>query len=742
MSISFGSGSVRSLFKHHRFEAAEVQRQYVWGPTEQEALLNDLLTASAREPRRDYFLGALLISNPVDRITRIYDGQQRLTTAFLLLCALGRRLNRFAEVRDLLKPGNHPRLRIRSSGGYLTRCLNGTDFPAYREDFLASDWKMKNGHDLFRARLSEPALSDQMIVGLYVYLLDHVHFATVAADARAEMTGIFVRANARGRPLSWGDRLKSHIAETVMSFVNDPLTQEKLFNDFWYKHLVPLADPEAVLLDLARQMRPQTSDESAIEELFIVIENWRELAKRSGKAAALSEFAEFKRRLEELSALAPSFDHREGSDSVSFEPTPEQRQALTLFRTGENLKILAFAGAGKTATLKLMADAAVDHQVLYVAFNRRIVDEAQSAMPNTTCRTIHSLAYRALNGRGFSNAKLTGKINIHHVVDAIGLSNQLSGGFAPTLTASRVLTCLKAFCMSDDVEIQALHVPPLMPPHGELPALGGDQIDQLVTWTRQLWEKMIDPREPVALSFDGAVKLWYLLRPTLPNHVILVDEAKDMNPVALAVLQRQKAQLVFVGDPHQQIYEWRGAVDALARVKTNGICRLTQTFRFGPAIASEANKLLRALNESVPVVGNPNRTDHVGPVLKPDVILTRTNAQVFIEAQKLIDVGRPPHIIGRASAFGTLIDSIKALKRGEAAEDPLFYGFDSWNAVEAYSESEAGQAAGSGRARTHSPHLSAGAQSRYLFNRDGLQRQGSGMGARPGRRGFLESARR
>ena len=61
------------------------------------------------------------------------------------------------------------------------------------------------------------------------------------------------------------------------------------------------------------------------------------------------------------------------------------------------------------------------------------------------------------------------------------------------------------------------------------------------------------------MGHDGYLKLWALGRPKLAADFVLLDEAQDSNPVMLDVLSRQAAQVVYVGDRHQQIYQWRGA---------------------------------------------------------------------------------------------------------------------------------------------------------------------------------------
>merc|ERR1719483_1515298 len=74
-----------------------------------------------------------------------------------------------------------------------------------------------------------------------------------------------------------------------------------------------------------------------------------------------------------------------------------------------------------------------------------------------------------------------------------------------------------------------------------------------------------------------------------------------MNPCMLSVCLQQKCPKIVVGDQYQQIYSFRGAVNALdlvlksdrTSVKTNYF--LTQSFRFGPEIAFLANSCSHGL---------------------------------------------------------------------------------------------------------------------------------------------------
>ncbi|MFX8098481.1 UvrD-helicase domain-containing protein, partial [Acinetobacter baumannii] len=93
-------------------------------------------------------------------------------------------------------------------------------------------------------------------------------------------------------------------------------------------------------------------------------------------------------------------------------------------------------------------------------------------------------------------------------------------------------------------------------------------------------EESQNPQSPGAISHDVYVKLWQLSRPTIPADYILFDESQDANGLMLSVLRRQSAQVIYVGDPYQQIYEWRGAVNAMDHIKAQKRA-LTLSFRFG-----------------------------------------------------------------------------------------------------------------------------------------------------------------
>lgn len=81
--------SIEEAFRECFYIVPDYQREYVWTDKEVHQLLEDINEQIDAESTREYFIGTVLVS-PTDRKNHyeVIDGQQRLTTFFLLLCAL------------------------------------------------------------------------------------------------------------------------------------------------------------------------------------------------------------------------------------------------------------------------------------------------------------------------------------------------------------------------------------------------------------------------------------------------------------------------------------------------------------------------------------------------------------------------------------------------------------------------------------------------------------------------------
>ena len=81
--------SIEEAFRECFYIVPDYQREYVWTDKEVHQLLDDINEQIDAGSTREYFVGTVLVS-PTDQKNHyeVIDGQQRLTTFFLLLCAL------------------------------------------------------------------------------------------------------------------------------------------------------------------------------------------------------------------------------------------------------------------------------------------------------------------------------------------------------------------------------------------------------------------------------------------------------------------------------------------------------------------------------------------------------------------------------------------------------------------------------------------------------------------------------
>lgn len=275
--------------------------------------------------------------------------------------------------------------------------------------------------------------------------------------------------------------------------------------------------------------------------------------------------------------------------------TQEQLWALNLAKTGDDLKIEAFAGSGKTFLLNAIAASLKkeNKRGLYVAFNKAIATEASAKFPdNVDCRTAHSLAFGAV-GRHYKDRlqKINGSMIARHL--DLRSSPSLLSDIA---IGNMVLDTIRKFCFSADKIIKAAHVP-FVEVDEQSEAVTPEHIKQMrvkvAGYAREIWQKMIDQDQSIPITHDVYLKLWSFNNPSLDYDFILFDEAQDANAVMLDIIgQQTQAQKIYVGDRYQQIYSWRGAVNAMDEIQTKHTCRVSQSFRFGQGVADKANEIL------------------------------------------------------------------------------------------------------------------------------------------------------
>jgi DNA helicase IV len=380
------------------------------------------------------------------------------------------------------------------------------------------------------------------------------------------------------------------------------------------------------------------------------------------------------------------------TNTEEFPPTAEQQAALDAFATGKNMVIEAGAGTGKTTTLRLLAES-TDHDGIYVVYNKAAQMDAASSFPaNVQVRTAHSLAYGAVkNGaKGRLMARLNGpRIPSKACVTLLSIPRGYEVGeqFIPDWVIARsALDAVGRFCNSADDEINEYHVPKI---DGLEDQRSYKQF--VVRFAQKAWDDINDPNGKLQFKHDHYLKIWALGRPALKCDFVMLDEAQDANPVIAKVVEDQDVQQVMVGDRCQAIYGWRGAVDAMTEFQVENRMILSQSFRFGPAVAAQANKFLDLLEAPLRLSGFDKIASTVGTVADPDAILCRTNASVIENAMSAQAGGKRVAIVGGTREIEEFTKAARDLMQGQKVSHRDLVAFKSWNEVISYSKSEEGR---------------------------------------------------
>lgn len=391
---------------------------------------------------------------------------------------------------------------------------------------------------------------------------------------------------------------------------------------------------------------------------------------------------------------------------TTFTPTAEQLTITTAATsTPDNLLITALAGAAKTTTLILIAEALPNLSILSLAFNKKIAVEMKERLPsNCTSKTLHSVG--AVAWGNFIRKKLQivdRKIGIllsswikEHVpldenesfyedeyddlremLNEVKLAGWYPNGFTPPFPAKRLL--------DDDEFILTLAQPPT---ETQWQAL------------REITMASIQMGYEGKIDFDDMIYLPAIAPVSFPSYkLILIDEAQDLSNINHVLLRKIKgiARLIAVGDPNQAIYAFRGADE-------NSMSKMEEMFNMKRYTLSTSFRcpkaVVRAARWRAPQMLFPEwaKEGSVTSLSKWDmtklphgtVIICRNNAPLFRMAIRLIKAGYWPELQG-TNITGRLIKVMKSLGAPEMTSAELQLAINAWADVQLLAKKNSGR---------------------------------------------------
>jgi hypothetical protein len=377
---------------------------------------------------------------------------------------------------------------------------------------------------------------------------------------------------------------------------------------------------------------------------------------------------------------------------ASYKPTDEQVAIIMAAGSGRDLVIEAGAGAGKTSTLRMVADRRRG-KGMYLAYNRALADEAKESFPKRVhCGTAHSYAWSRV-GRRFDARLKQPRQPAERVALLLRINDFVQFGndvdpLSPEAQARMALATVAKFCSTADPEITDRHVP--WQRGLEKPLARKALVDLVLPYALKAWRDLNDEAGLLRFQHDYYLKMWQLTDPVIKRDYILFDEAQDADPVIAAIVNNQQCQRILVGDANQAIYGWRGAIDALSAFPGQRLT-LTQSWRFGQRVADVANEWLGLLGSDLVLRGNPGLRSAVRSLDGPDAILCRTNAYAISQAIDALDRGVKVAVVGGGQEIERFARAAQRLQADLRTDHPDLMAFRTWDRVRDYVRTDDGK---------------------------------------------------
>jgi hypothetical protein len=248
--------SIDEAFRECFYIVPDYQREYVWQEKEVQQLLDDIDEQIDGASEQEYFVGTVLVA-PTDQKAHydVIDGQQRLTTFFLLLCALRQCFGTEQQAKtlrglistDYTDREGHTRTslklapRYESAGEVMQKlvAINGepdhvrAGIQAASIPTFGSLENLINAYAVVHRHLATTYKDPTKLRRYWGYLANNVVFIQISTDVSSALK-IFETINERGVGLNSMDLLKN------LLFTNVPQEEFTRLRNEWKKITSPL----------------------------------------------------------------------------------------------------------------------------------------------------------------------------------------------------------------------------------------------------------------------------------------------------------------------------------------------------------------------------------------------------------------------------------------------------------------------------------------------------------------------
>ena len=197
---------VSRIFSNVHYEVPIYQRNYAWDSDQIEQLIEDIMSTDD-----DYFLGNLIVNQKDNNVYEVIDGQQRLTTLFLLERYLG-----IAIANDAL------RFEARDKSNRTLATLPNTN--QLTDELLSSE--IKEGYKIIDDYFEKTGLKEEK--ESFIKRLDKVNLIRVQVPDKIDLNHYFEIMNTRGEQLELHEIAKANFLSKITAPVD-----KKIASDIW-----------------------------------------------------------------------------------------------------------------------------------------------------------------------------------------------------------------------------------------------------------------------------------------------------------------------------------------------------------------------------------------------------------------------------------------------------------------------------------------------------------------------------
>ena len=250
-----------------------------------------------------------------------------------------------------------------------------------------------------------------------------------------------------------------------------------------------------------------------------------------------------------------------------------------IFQKGDIIAIKSVAGSGKTTTLLELAKVHKTKKILYLAFNRSLVSEIQTKLNKQKIKNMYPYTFDSLLRNTYIAMKKN-EPNITYV------NSQSIQNILPWLKG-------KSFQIREDI-VKLFSKFCGQNKYSTIQEYCKYEVGKDKPLLDTLWKKCLSLE---VINFESMRKLsvlqhWFKDILDKQYDMIMIDETQDFDIMMLRMLLDDTTiPKIFVGDPKQSIYEWRGCINGFDYMPTNSlIIEFYSTFRIGEPACEEIRK--------------------------------------------------------------------------------------------------------------------------------------------------------